>query len=158
MARAEEVVAQLAGVGQRLRLARDGVQRQQPEQCAGRAVQQVDGERQGAPQPAEAQLGGGDVPGRVEEVGLLNVLRRPGTPIIVRSDSGSTVYEEGRDYERIADSQLNFRFDHDGPARIPLPDAPGAWLLVLPPGATTDCDCRQATSALSCLVSRCPIR
>ncbi len=58
---------------------------------------------------------------RVEEVGLLNVLRRPGTPITVRSDSGSTVFEEGRDYDRIADSQLNFRFDHDGPPIRVLP-------------------------------------
>jgi hypothetical protein len=38
------------------------------------------------------------------------------------------------------------RFDHDGPVRIPLPEAPGAWLLVLPPGATAECDCRQATA------------
>ena len=38
------------------------------------------------------------------------------------------------------------RFDHDGPVRVPLPDAPGAWLLVLPPGATAACDCQQATA------------
>jgi hypothetical protein len=38
------------------------------------------------------------------------------------------------------------RFDHDGPVRVPLPDAPGTWLLVLPPGASADCDCRQATA------------
>jgi hypothetical protein len=38
------------------------------------------------------------------------------------------------------------RFDHDGPVRIPLPGAPGTWLLVLPPGTTTDCDCLQATA------------
>jgi len=38
------------------------------------------------------------------------------------------------------------RFDSAGPARIPVPDAPGAWLLVLPPGATADCDCEQATA------------
>jgi hypothetical protein len=38
------------------------------------------------------------------------------------------------------------RFDHDGPVRVPLPDAAGAWLLVLPPGASADCDCRQATA------------
>jgi hypothetical protein len=37
------------------------------------------------------------------------------------------------------------RFDPDGPARIPVPGADGAWLLVLPPGATADCDCRYAT-------------
>lgn len=38
------------------------------------------------------------------------------------------------------------RFDERGPVRIPLPDAPGVWLLVLPPRATTDCDCRLATA------------
>ena len=37
------------------------------------------------------------------------------------------------------------RFDPDGPLRIPVPGAAGAWLLVLPPGAVTDCDCRYAT-------------
>ena len=58
---------------------------------------------------------------RVEEVGLLNVLRRPGTPVVVRADEGDTVYEEGRDYDRIADPQLNFRFDHDGPPIRLLP-------------------------------------
>ena len=58
---------------------------------------------------------------RVEEVGLLNVLRRPGTPVTVRSETGDTVYEEGRDYGRIEDSQLNFKFDHDGPTIHILP-------------------------------------
>ena len=38
------------------------------------------------------------------------------------------------------------RFDHDGPVRVSLPDAPGTWLLVLPPGAAADCDCQQATA------------
>jgi hypothetical protein len=37
------------------------------------------------------------------------------------------------------------RFDPDGPVRIPVPGADGSWLLVLPPGATADCDCRYAT-------------
>ena len=37
------------------------------------------------------------------------------------------------------------RFDPDGPLRIPVPGAVGAWLLVLPPGTVTDCDCRYAT-------------
>lgn len=52
---------------------------------------------------------------QVEEVGLINVLRRPGTPLVVRSDNKGTVYEEGRDYAAVADPQLNFRYDHDGP-------------------------------------------
>jgi hypothetical protein len=58
---------------------------------------------------------------RVEEVGLLNVLRRPGTPVTVRADAGGAVYDEGRDYERVVDPQLNFRFDHDGPPIRVLP-------------------------------------
>ena len=37
----------------------------------------------------------------IQELGLANVLRRPGTPITVRGEDG-TAYEEGRDHERIA--------------------------------------------------------
>ena len=36
---------------------------------------------------------------QVEEVGLVNLLRRPGTPLVVRSDSKGTAYEEGRDLD-----------------------------------------------------------
>jgi len=43
---------------------------------------------------------------RVEEIGLVNVLRRPGCPVTVRGDSGD-LFEEGRDYQRIADPILN---------------------------------------------------
>ena len=60
---------------------------------------------------------------RVEEVGLVNVLRRPGTPLTVRGDDSQVVYVEGRDYDRVVDSQLNFRFDHDGPPIHVLPGA-----------------------------------
>ena len=52
----------------------------------------------------------------IEEVGLVNVLRRPGTPITVAGEANGTVYEEGRDYDRIEDPQLNCRFEHPGPA------------------------------------------
>ena len=37
------------------------------------------------------------------------------------------------------------RFDPGAPVRVPLPGTAGAWLLVLPPGAVTDCDCGYAT-------------
>lgn len=57
----------------------------------------------------------------IQEVGLTNVLRRPGTPITVRKDATALTYEEGRDYAPVSDSQLNFRFDHDGPAIKILP-------------------------------------
>jgi hypothetical protein len=56
----------------------------------------------------------------LEEVGLTNVLRRPGTPVLVRNDKTGEAYEEGRDFAAIADPHLNFRWDHDGPA-IQLP-------------------------------------
>lgn len=54
----------------------------------------------------------GDTPGTawfddvtVEEVGLVNVIRRPGAPLRV-SDGGGTVYTEGTDYNPIADPML----------------------------------------------------
>ncbi len=51
----------------------------------------------------------------IEEVGLTNVVRRPGTPITVRSEGNEVEYEEGRDFEPIRDPTLTFRFDHEGP-------------------------------------------
>ncbi|HTS67189.1 MAG TPA: hypothetical protein VMH28_34430 [Candidatus Acidoferrales bacterium] len=59
---------------------------------------------------------------KVEEVGLLNVLRRAGTPVTVRDEKTGTVYEEGKDYAPIADPELNFRWNHDGPAVRILPE------------------------------------
>jgi len=58
---------------------------------------------------------------RVEEVGLINVLRRPGTPVKVSSEKTGDVYQEGRDYAAISDPQLNFQWDHDGPPIRLLP-------------------------------------
>ena len=60
---------------------------------------------------------------QIEEVALLNVLRRPGTPLVVRDASSDTVYEEGRDFAPVADGRLNFRFDHDGPPIEILPES-----------------------------------
>ena len=51
-----------------------------------------------------------------EEIGLTNVLRRSGTPVTVRNEKTSEVYQEGRDYAPIRDPQLNFAWDHEGPA------------------------------------------
>jgi len=42
----------------------------------------------------------------VEEIGLVNVLRRPGTPVTVTSEDGEIVYQEGSDYEHIVDPKL----------------------------------------------------
>jgi hypothetical protein len=41
----------------------------------------------------------------LDEVGLVNVLRRPGTPLVVRTEEGTTLVE-GRDYERLVDENL----------------------------------------------------
>lgn len=60
---------------------------------------------------------------KVEEVGLLNVLRRSGTPVTVRSEKTGMIYEEGKDFETIKDSRLNFRFDHEPPAIKMLPES-----------------------------------
>ncbi|UCG57077.1 MAG: hypothetical protein JSU70_19705 [Phycisphaerales bacterium] len=59
---------------------------------------------------------------KIEEVALLNVLRRPGAPITVKDEATGRIYEEGRDFIQIVDYRLKFRFDH-GP--IPVRLAPG---------------------------------
>ncbi len=51
----------------------------------------------------------------VQEAGPTNVLRREGTPVRLESESTGTAYEEGVDFERIVDPQLNFTFTHDDP-------------------------------------------
>ncbi len=43
---------------------------------------------------------------RIEEMGLVNVLRRPGCPVTVRPENGQAC-EEGRDYEPIVDPLLH---------------------------------------------------
>lgn len=42
----------------------------------------------------------------IEEVGLLNVLRRPGAPCVVKDDQTGKTYEEGKDYDRIVDPHM----------------------------------------------------
>ncbi len=58
---------------------------------------------------------------RLDEVGLVNLLRRPGTPLTVRNERSGEIYEEGRDYAQVSDPLLNFRYDHEGPAIRLLP-------------------------------------
>ena len=59
----------------------------------------------------------------IEEVGLLNVLRRPGTPLCVRTEAGVELVE-GRDFAPVSDPKLNFRFDHEPPPIRLLPGGP----------------------------------
>jgi hypothetical protein len=43
----------------------------------------------------------------VEEIGPMNVLRRPGTPVTVKSEDGATTYAEGKDYEPLIDPRYS---------------------------------------------------
>ena len=58
----------------------------------------------------------------IEEVGPLNVLHRPGTPVTVASEDGKTTFTEGKDYAQLTDPNFNFNWvDRDAPALKLLP-------------------------------------
>jgi hypothetical protein len=58
----------------------------------------------------------------IEEVGPLNVLRRPGTPVTVKSEDGSVTYEEGKDYAPLQDPQFSpYRIEQNAPPLRLLP-------------------------------------
>ena len=61
---------------------------------------------------------------QVEEVGPVNVLRRPGTPVTVRSEDGASVYAEGKDYAPLQDPRLSPW--HDDRDALPLRLLPGS--------------------------------
>jgi hypothetical protein len=58
---------------------------------------------------------------RITELGFLNVLHRPGTPMSVRGEATDAAYTEGRDYEKVVDDTLSFEVDHAGPLLKTLP-------------------------------------
>jgi len=43
---------------------------------------------------------------RIEPAGLVNVIRREGTPFVVKSEDGNTVYTEGKDFDGAVDPKL----------------------------------------------------
>ena len=60
----------------------------------------------------------------IEEIGPVNVLHRPGTPVKVENEDGSVIFAEGKDYAPLQDPQLNpFRDDGDA---LPLKVLPGS--------------------------------
>jgi len=61
----------------------------------------------------------------IEEIGPLNVLRRPGTPVIVKSEDGSILYEEGKDYAPLIDPNFHLwtNFDRPDPTLKILPNS-----------------------------------
>ncbi|MGA2244356.1 MAG: carbohydrate binding domain-containing protein [Verrucomicrobiota bacterium] len=56
----------------------------------------------------------------VEDAGPVNVLRRPGTPVAVRSDDGSATYAEGRDYAALRSPDFNVWRGDSTPAVLKL--------------------------------------
>ncbi len=61
---------------------------------------------------------------RIEEVGPVNVLRRPGTPVSVRSGDGATTYTEGKDYAPLRDPNFSpWRDSGEAPPLKILPDS-----------------------------------
>lgn len=60
----------------------------------------------------------------IEEIGPINVLRRPGTPVLVKDEESGEIYEEGKDYEPLVDPDFAFRsFDRPSPKIKILPDS-----------------------------------
>jgi hypothetical protein len=63
---------------------------------------------------------------QLEELALVNVLRRKGCPLVVEAAGGATTFEEGRDFEPVVDAKLGqvpwpgeFEFAHAGaPIRL----------------------------------------
>ncbi|HEV8541155.1 MAG TPA: hypothetical protein VGR78_02075 [Verrucomicrobiae bacterium] len=45
---------------------------------------------------------------RLEEIGLMNLIRRPGAPLVVKDESGKTL-QEGRDFARVEDPKMGTR-------------------------------------------------
>jgi hypothetical protein len=56
----------------------------------------------------------------VEEVGPVNVLHRPGTPVTLRSEDGAVVYAEGKDYAPLQDPNLSPWHDDGEPPPLKL--------------------------------------
>lgn len=59
----------------------------------------------------------------LEEVGPVNVLHRPGTPVSVRNADGSVTYDEGKDYAPLQDPNLQPYYDEK--EALPLRILPG---------------------------------
>jgi hypothetical protein len=58
---------------------------------------------------------------RMEEMGIINVVRRPGTPVRVRNARTGAEYREDVDYERLEDPVLSYKFDHEEPVIKAIP-------------------------------------
>ena len=57
----------------------------------------------------------------VEEVGLMNVIRREGAPLTVRDEKTGMEYKEGKDFAPVSDPNLDFYWTHAMPSIQLLP-------------------------------------
>lgn len=57
----------------------------------------------------------------LEEVGLMNVIRRDGAPLTVRDEATGTLYKEGHDFAPVSDPHLDFYWTHPMPSIHLLP-------------------------------------
>jgi hypothetical protein len=57
----------------------------------------------------------------MEEVGLMNAVRRKGTPLTVRDEKTGSLYEEGHDFAAVTDPNLGFQWTHEMPSIHLLP-------------------------------------
>jgi len=86
----------------------------------------------------------------LEEVGLMNVIRRDGAPVEVRDEKTGAVYQEGRDFAAISDPLLDFRWAHQMPVIHLLPGGR------IPLGARLRVDYYHGTTIYNDQVSICP--
>lgn len=56
----------------------------------------------------------------IEDAGPVNVLHRPGTPVMVRSQDGATTYIEGKDYASLTSPEFNVWHGDSAPAVLKL--------------------------------------
>jgi hypothetical protein len=59
---------------------------------------------------------------QMREMGIVNVIRRPGTPVEVKNAQTGVVYREGEDFARIDDADPSFEFER---VETPLAAIPG---------------------------------
>ena len=86
----------------------------------------------------------------IEEVGLMNVIRREGTPLSIHDEKTGAVYEEGRDFAKVVDPERDFHWTHRMPVIRLLPDGR------IPDGARLRVDYYHGTTIYNDQVSACP--
>jgi hypothetical protein len=52
---------------------------------------------------------------KIREEGPVNILRRDGTPLVVRGEKNGVTYVEGRDFETLLDPMMTMLYDHEPP-------------------------------------------